>query len=114
MTTTQTTPPGWYPDPQGPGQRYFDGEQWTEHRSGAQQLPPTPPPVVGPGYAQARPPKKNNAWKWILGGFGALIVIVAIANSSGTSTGEKGSESGSSGSKAASSGKKSEKAEQKA
>ncbi|WP_229742820.1 DUF2510 domain-containing protein [Gordonia jinhuaensis] len=26
------TPAGWYPDPSGaPGQRYFDGTQWTEH-----------------------------------------------------------------------------------
>jgi hypothetical protein len=113
MTTTQTTPPGWYPDPEGPGQRYFDGEQWTEHRSGVQQLPPPPPPVVGPGYAQPRPPKKSNAWKWILGGIGALIVISVIANGSSTST-DKPDDSGSSGSKAASSGKKSEKAEQKA
>jgi len=24
--------PGWYPDPSGePGQRYFDGRDWTEH-----------------------------------------------------------------------------------
>jgi hypothetical protein len=118
MTTTQTTPPGWYPDPEGPGQRYFDGEQWTEHRSGVQQLPPTPPPVVGPRYAQARPPKKSNAWKWILGGFGALIVIAAIASGgSSTSTDENGTDSGSSGSKSASNNsgsKKSKKAEQKA
>jgi len=107
MTTTQTTPPGWYPDPEGPGQRYFDGEQWTEHRSGVQQLPP-PPPVVGPGYAQPRPPKKSNAWKWILGGIGALIVISVIANGSSTSTDKKDD------SEAASSSKKSEKADQKA
>jgi hypothetical protein len=25
---------GWYPDPSGaPGQRYYDGEQWTEHHA---------------------------------------------------------------------------------
>jgi hypothetical protein len=28
---SQSAPPGWYPDPSGrPGQRYFDGAQWTE------------------------------------------------------------------------------------
>src|ERR1700750_1929491 len=31
-----TTPAGWYPDPSGaPGQRYFDGAQWTEQRTPA-------------------------------------------------------------------------------
>ena len=24
-------PPGWYPDPQGPGLRWWDGTRWTEH-----------------------------------------------------------------------------------
>lgn len=26
-----TVPAGWYPNPTGPGQRYWDGQQWTEH-----------------------------------------------------------------------------------
>ena len=30
-------PAGWYPDPQSPGQRYWDGVQWTEHRTPGQQ-----------------------------------------------------------------------------
>lgn len=31
-----TLPGGWYPDPSGgPGQRYWDGAQWTDHRLGA-------------------------------------------------------------------------------
>jgi hypothetical protein len=34
--------PGWYPDPSGgPGQRYFDGRQWTLHAP-----PPPPPPTI--------------------------------------------------------------------
>lgn len=27
------SPAGWYPDPGGTGQRYFDGTAWTGHRS---------------------------------------------------------------------------------
>jgi hypothetical protein len=29
-----TMPAGWYADPGGPGQRYWDGQNWTEHRAG--------------------------------------------------------------------------------
>jgi hypothetical protein len=25
-------PPGWYPDPYGPGHRWWDGARWSEHR----------------------------------------------------------------------------------
>jgi hypothetical protein len=32
MTTAPTPPAGWCPDPSGaPGQRYYDGKQWTQH-----------------------------------------------------------------------------------
>src|SRR5919198_5551274 len=27
-----TVSPGWYPDPEGEGQRYWDGKNWTDHR----------------------------------------------------------------------------------
>jgi hypothetical protein len=114
MTVTQQSPPpGWYPDPEGHGQRYFDGTQWTEHRSGVQQLPPQPPqqqsgwhggppPVVTNGYAQPRPPqKKSNAWKWILGVVG-LFIVIAIATSTSSTTEEGSSDSGSSSSSSSS------------
>jgi hypothetical protein len=45
------TAAGWYPDPSGQGQRYFDGQRWTEH------LVPPPPSraeritVTGPNHA---------------------------------------------------------------
>ncbi len=43
MTYSAPTPPaGWYPDPSGgPGQRYFDGREWT-----IMAPPPPPPPSV--------------------------------------------------------------------
>lgn len=119
MTTTQQTPPGWYPDPEGHGQRYFDGTQWTEYRSGVHQMPPQyhqpqqgnwqggPPPVVGPGYQQPGPRKKSNAWKWVVGGFAGLVVVSVIANgTSNTSTDKSSDGSGSS----SASTRKSEKA----
>jgi uncharacterized protein YbjQ (UPF0145 family) len=39
---TGATPPDWYPDPEHPGQlRYWDGSQWTDHRSPALTMDPT-------------------------------------------------------------------------
>jgi hypothetical protein len=59
------TPAGWYPDPSGAaGQRYFDGLQWTEHR--------TTPHAA-----------KSKAWIWALVGvavlmFGGCSVLVSM------------------------------------
>jgi hypothetical protein len=46
----QAPPPGWYADPQGTGQRWWDGSSWTEHR----QAPPLPQqqPQAGDGDAR--------------------------------------------------------------
>jgi hypothetical protein len=43
--TTPTVPAGWYPDPDGTGgQRYWDGDGWTEHRVPAPESPETVAP----------------------------------------------------------------------
>jgi hypothetical protein len=43
MTTSQQTPPGWYPDPSGSGrQRYWDGNQWTDNYSPVATAPVAP------------------------------------------------------------------------
>jgi hypothetical protein len=39
-------PAGWYVNPTGSGQRYWDGEQWTDSYSGAG--PPLPPSSLSP------------------------------------------------------------------
>ncbi|MFJ3304184.1 phospholipid scramblase-related protein [Streptomyces sp. NPDC086549] len=46
MTTQSNTPAGWYPDPHGAAQtlRYWDGAQWTDHTSPAQQGTQQAPP----------------------------------------------------------------------
>lgn len=42
MGESVTTPAGWYPDPSGvPGQRYWDGQQWTGHAPPAAPAPKT-------------------------------------------------------------------------
>ncbi len=41
--------PGWYPDPRGPGERYWDGHGWTDQtRAMVITLPPKPaaPPAT--------------------------------------------------------------------
>lgn len=49
---SSTTPPGWYPDNLGNGQRYWDGRNWTEHTAPAA----VPPPAFGqPAYMGATP-----------------------------------------------------------
>jgi hypothetical protein len=53
----QGTPAGWYPDQQSGGQRYWDGNQWTEHTSGVQQMPPS--------HGQ-QPPKKKRGGSTVL------------------------------------------------
>lgn len=35
----QQQPPGWYPNPQGPGQRYWDGGRWTDNYAPGPQVP---------------------------------------------------------------------------
>jgi hypothetical protein len=60
--------PGWYANPQGPGQRYWDGAQWTE------QYQPSP------GGAAPPPPKKQRNWLkgCVLVGLGICLAAGAL------------------------------------
>jgi Protein of unknown function (DUF2510) len=46
MSDQSLPPPGWYPDPAGPGSRYWDGARWTEHSQPAPTAAVPPPPVA--------------------------------------------------------------------
>ena len=72
-----TTPPaGWYPDPEDAAQvRYWDGQQWTDHRAPANQQPQqqaAPTPTAAPGAAGAAlPPQTTPAYSAKVPLFGA-------------------------------------------
>lgn len=79
-----TATPGWYPDPTGSyGQlRYFDGQQWTEHRAAAAGS--TRPYGVAPERSRTTPDGRPLAsWgarlgAWVLDGLigGAIFAVV--------------------------------------
>jgi hypothetical protein len=71
---TTSTPPGWYPDPAHAGagpvpERWWDGENWTEHTRGAGGLAPVPPAPVPPPSTSSKVP--------VIAGISAAVVIVA-------------------------------------
>ena len=91
---TTLTPAGWYPDPDGDGgQRYWDGDRWTEHRAPATPIEPHVPPKTPRRLAAVpdplavdpepydSPPDDNRS---LLLRFGAacaalLVVLVGLA-----------------------------------
>lgn len=72
MSATVTAPAGWYPDPDGSGgQRYFDGQAWTEQRQ----------PSAGPVELGVAPPRAKAAGpnaKVVVGLVAAVVVLVAM------------------------------------
>ncbi len=65
-----STPAGWYDDPAGPGQRWWDGAAWTEHRQAA--APPPQPLAYQP--APAACPRNPQATAGLVLGIVALVV----------------------------------------
>jgi len=56
--------PGWYDDPQVPGQvRWFDGAQWTQHIRPAQQTQSFPAPEAGGGGGWHGPTGGGPGWQ---------------------------------------------------
>lgn len=68
MTTLgDMTPAGWYPAPEGPFERWWDGTQWTEHtRPTATTVAPPAAPVyavtnpAAPAYAVTKTRKRTS------------------------------------------------------
>ena len=66
MSTPNATPPGWYADPNIPGhQRWWDGQQWTEH-VGAPAAP-----LVAPAGT-----KTDTVWIWLI----VLLPLLSIGS----------------------------------
>lgn len=67
---TMATQPGWYDDGSGQ-QRYWDGNEWTEHVAGAAPTAGGPAATV-PGAAT---PKKRRVGMWIGISIGAVVLL---------------------------------------
>ncbi|MFK3670093.1 DUF4333 domain-containing protein [Leifsonia aquatica] len=72
---SQLPPPGWYPDTDPLFQRWWDGNQWTEHR---QLLSQSTPAIV------ATRPRNGLATNSLCGGIvGAVVALFTAAGSGG-------------------------------
>jgi hypothetical protein len=71
-----TKPAGWYPDPDGSGgQRYFDGQSWTDHRSPAAPVAVEAPALESVG---AEPKSSGPSGKVVAGIIAAVAVVLII------------------------------------
>ncbi|GAB3785205.1 hypothetical protein GCM10027601_20350 [Nocardioides ungokensis] len=87
-----TPPPGWYPDNVGNGQRYWDGQKWTEH---------TAPARVEPGSGQSSQPRATarggvtttSRGSWflrhkVISGVSAFVLLLVIVGALGGANGD--------------------------
>jgi Domain of unknown function (DUF4333)/Protein of unknown function (DUF2510) len=85
-------PPGWYQDPQGAGQRYWDGTAWTEHVAPAQAAAPIPQPQSPyPAIAVAPTGRSGggNTGKIVGAIIGVIVIIVGVVALIGALSGTK-------------------------
>jgi hypothetical protein len=63
-------PPGWYPAPEGPFERWWDGYQWTPHSR------PLPAQAFSPAARTISSPARSAGW--LMAAAGGLIAIAAM------------------------------------
>jgi hypothetical protein len=88
---SNTTPPGWFPDPQVQGQqRYWNGNAWTEHTAPFQQPGQTFPSAspAGTNAASAGSADAGGRRNWflrhpIVSGVAALVLILTAIGAAG-------------------------------
>ncbi|KRE21754.1 DUF2510 domain-containing protein [Agromyces sp. Soil535] len=74
MTDLAPAPAGWYPDPSGSGQRWWDGRQWTEYAT------PLDPPAYAPYGTEVRArvaagTPVDTVWIWLIVTLPCLALI---------------------------------------
>jgi uncharacterized RDD family membrane protein YckC len=82
--TESSTPAGWYPDPNTPGQqRYWDGTTWTDNTAPGSGAPPAAPygapTQMGYGYAQGGPELASFGTRLVAYILDSLIVGIPFA-----------------------------------
>lgn len=75
-----SAPPGWYPDPSGHGQRWWDGSRWTEHYVVPRPVGPPPPALQQPATPS---PTARDIWPppefWVA----SVALVTLLAGSVG-------------------------------
>lgn len=80
--TTQPVPSGWYQAPEGPFERYWDGNQWTDQTRPLGQAQGSTTPAQ-------KPKKKRRVFLWIFLAVQVLFIVWLVsagASSSGDAT----------------------------
>jgi hypothetical protein len=79
-------PPGWYPDNIGTGQRYWDGQRWTEHtvpRASQERRPAARSGVTPPMAATVTPQRNWFLRHKVLSGVFAFLLLLFVVGALG-------------------------------